>query len=88
MGDIIRDRVLATLRSSPELRDWGSSVLVGDTAEDELRSLVTELVESVEAGNSEIDVGSTAADSFANRRGNRLAIVAAVLRPAGGSIWF
>lgn len=83
VGDMIRDRVLSGLRSSPELRDWGRSMLVGETAEEQLRSMVAALVDSVEAGEREIDLGATVADSFANRRGNRLGIVAAVLIEAG-----
>lgn len=86
VGDIIRDRVLAALRTSPELRAWGSSVLEGETAEARLQSMMAALVDTVEAGDREIDLGSTVAESFARRRGNRLGIVAAVLAEAGWSV--
>ena len=72
VGDVIRDRVLPMLRTSAELRTWGSSVLVGETAERRVRGLMDALVDTVEAGDSELMVGSSAAESFSNRRGNRL----------------
>jgi hypothetical protein len=46
VGDVVRDRVLAVQRSSPELREWSQEVLVGPTSEDQLRSLVDALVET------------------------------------------
>jgi hypothetical protein len=82
VGDIIRDRLLALLRPSPELREWGQSVLVGDTPEDRLRSMMTKLTETVEAGDRELDLGATASDVFANRRGSRILVAAAVLSAA------
>jgi hypothetical protein len=50
VGDAVRDRVLAVLRSSPELREWSRTVLVGETPEEQFRSLVHALIETVESG--------------------------------------
>jgi hypothetical protein len=44
---------------------------------------VEALVDTVEAGDGDLAVGSAAADSFSSRRGNRLGILAAVLVDAG-----
>jgi len=86
VGDVIRDRVLAVQRSSPELRDWGREVLVGTTPEEQLRSLVEALIETVESGDGELSVGETAGESFNRRRGNRLGIVATVLAESGWDV--
>jgi len=86
VGDAVRDRVLPALRSSPELREWTRGVLVGETPEEQLDSLVEALVETVESGNGEISVADTAGESFGRRRGNRLGIVAAVLVEAGWDV--
>jgi hypothetical protein len=86
VGDAVRDRVLAVMLSSPELREWGNRVLVGDTAEEQLRSLVDALIETVDSGNGEISVGETAGASFNRRRGNRLGIVATVLSESGWDV--
>jgi hypothetical protein len=86
VGDVVRDRVLAVRRSSPELREWSREVLVGTTPEDQLRSLVGALVETVESGDGELSVGATAGESFNRRRGNRLGIVATVLAEAGWDV--
>ena len=86
VGDVIRDRVLAVQRSSPELRDWGREVLVGTAPEEQLRSLVEALVETVESGDGELSVGESAGESFNRRRGNRLGIVATVLAESGWDV--
>jgi hypothetical protein len=86
VGDAVRDRVLAVLRSSPELREWSRTVLVGETPEEQFRSLVHALIETVESGGGDISVGETAGESFNRRRGNRLGIIAAVLEEAGWGV--
>ena len=86
VGDVVRDRVLEVQRSSPELRAWGGEVLVGDSPEDQLQSLVNALVDEVESGESELSVGLTAGESFSQRRGNRLGILATVLAEAGWEV--
>jgi hypothetical protein len=86
VGDVVRDRVLAVRRSSPELREWGREALVGGTPEEQLRSLVDALIETVESGDGELSVGVTAGESFNRRRGNRLGIVATVLAEAGWDV--
>jgi hypothetical protein len=86
VGDIVRDRVLAMQRSSPELREWSRDVLVGATPKEQLQSLVDALMEAVESGDGELSVGATAGESFSRRRGNRLGIVATVLVDAGWDV--
>jgi hypothetical protein len=86
VGDAVRDRMLPVLQSSPELRDWQQEVLVGETPEEQLDSLVDALVETVERGNGDLSVADTAGESFGRRRGNRLGIVAAVLVEAGWNV--
>jgi hypothetical protein len=83
VGDIVRDRMLPVLRTSVELRSWGRAEMSGATPEEQVRSLVSALVETVEVGDGDLAVGSTAGDSFSSRRGNRLGILAAVLVDAG-----
>jgi hypothetical protein len=86
VGDAVRDRVLAVLRPTPELREWAREALVGEAPEDQLASLVDALLETVERGNGEISVGETAGESFSRRRGNRLGIIATVLVEAGWDV--
>jgi hypothetical protein len=86
VGDVVRDRVLAVQRSSPELREWSREVLIGDTPEEQLRSLVDALVEIVDSGEGELSVRETAGESFSQRRGNRLGIIATVLVEAGWDV--
>jgi len=86
VGDAVRDRVLPVLRSSPELREWSQPLLDGETAEGELRTLLTALIDTVEPGGGELAVGAAAGESFRRRRGNRLGILAAVLADAGWQV--
>ncbi len=88
VGDAVRDRLLEVMLSSPELREWSRTFLVGETAHDQVESLVGALVETVESGDSDVIVGETAAESFNRRRGNRLGIVATVLAEAGWDVNF
>ncbi len=83
VGDIVRDRMLPVLRTSAELRAWAAASMSAATSEEQVRSLVSELVDTVEAGDGDLAAGSAAADSFSSRRGNRLGILAAVLVDAG-----
>ena len=50
VGDAVRDRVLPVLRSSPELREWSRPLLEGETPREELQTLVTALIDTVEPG--------------------------------------
>jgi hypothetical protein len=86
VGDAVRDRVLPVLRSSPELREWSQPLLEGETPREELQTLVTALIDTVEPGGGELAVGAAAGDSFRRRRGNRLGILAAVLVDAGWGV--
>ena len=86
VGDAVRDRVLPVLRTSPELREWSRPFLSGEDAEADLHALVEALFDTVEGGNAELDVGSSAAASFSEKRGNRLGILAAILAEAGWNV--
>ena len=85
VGDIVRDRVLPVLRTSAELRAWGRRARRG-SAEEQVRSLVDALVDTVEAGDADSPSAPRRARAFANRRGNRLGIFAAVLAEAGWQV--
>ncbi len=86
VGDIFRDRLLPALRASPELRAWGSTALAGETAEEQLRSLVAATVATIEDAQGGIDPASSAADVFATRSGDRFKVIAAVLTAAGWQV--
>jgi len=86
VGDAVRDRVLPVLRMSPELREWSRPLLEDESTEEQLRALVTALIDTVEAAGGELAVGAAAGDSFRRRRGNRLGILAAVLADAGWEV--
>ncbi len=86
VGDIVRDRILPILRTSAELRVFRDGALTGESSEDKVRSLVDAIVDTVEAGDGDLTLGSAAGDSFSNRRGNRLGILAAVLVDAGWQV--
>ncbi len=86
VGDIVRDRVLPVLRTSAELRAWSLTALTGEDGEEQVRSLVDALINTVESGDGDFAIGTAAGESFANRRGNRLGILAAVLAEAGWQV--
>ncbi len=86
VGDAVRDRVIPVLRASPELRAWGRPLIVGDSAEDTLRTLMTALVDVVEPGGGELTVASTAGENFSRRSGNRMGILASLLVEAGWQV--
>lgn len=86
VGDIVRDRIIPVLRTSAELRTWGLAALSGDGSEEQVRSLVDQIVGSVEVGDGDLALGTAAGDSFSNRRGNRLGILATVLVDAGWKV--
>jgi hypothetical protein len=86
VGDAVRDRILPVLRTSPELRQWSAPLLLEESAESAVRTLVDSLVDVVEPAGGELALGAAAGDSFARRRGNRLGIIAAVLAEAGWNV--
>ena len=83
IGDRLRDRLLISLRTSPELDAFTRQRLTGDDPKDALGRLVNDLLERVEGGPSLLDVGSTAEGAFARGRGNRLGVLAGALVAAG-----
>jgi hypothetical protein len=86
VGDIMRDRVLAMLRSSRELREWSGELLGHEDPIVALRRLVDAVSDEVEPGRSALSLGTSAGESFSRGRGNRLGIVAAALVDAGWEV--
>lgn len=83
VGDALRNRVLPSLEGSPELWEWGEQHATGASAADVVRSLVAAIDDEVKQGNGPFDLRSTAGESFSLRKGNRLAILASLLRHLG-----
>ncbi len=83
VGDAVRDRILATFVGSDELEEWAEPQLEGHDLEERLASLVDATVGEVEAGRSQLELGTTVGESFSRREGNRLGIVAFLLVRAG-----
>lgn len=83
VADSVRDRVLPALAGSPELWRWAAPLLAEPDPRAALHSLVDALTDEVAAGDGDFSVRSTAGESFSEKRGNRMAILAAVLVHAG-----
>ena len=82
VGDSIRERVLRTLVTSPELDRWAAPLMVGDDPERVLRTVVDALADEVEPGRSALELGLTVGACFSRRSGGRLGILAALLADA------
>ncbi|MCD4750093.1 MAG: DUF3857 domain-containing protein [Thermoanaerobaculales bacterium] len=85
VGDLLRERLLASLRTSKELDEFAAHYLDHDQEDPvgALRSLVGAVIDRVEPGPTLLDLGTTAGEAFSRGRGNRLGIVAGALRSAG-----
>jgi len=83
IGDSIREKFLPVLRSSPELDEFVRKNLEGETGEKAIRNLFSALLEKIEHGNSDLDLGSTIGESFSRASGNRLGILAGGLVTMG-----
>jgi len=79
VGDSLRDRLIPVVRSTSSLRLFAEEHLVGDNPTEQLRSLVSALLDSVKPGNSLLDLGSSASAALSRGQGNRLGILAATL---------
>lgn len=86
VGDLLRDRMLGIVRSSPDLKRWGQTKLSGETVVDRLEGLIEAVVSEVEVGQRVLNLSQNAGANFSVRRGNRLAIVASVLLDAGWEV--
>jgi hypothetical protein len=86
VGDLVRDRMVEQTRATQDMMRWGREHLLGETAEEQLTSLVDALVDEVELGRRVLDLSHSAGESFSMRLGNRLAIVAAILVEEGWTV--
>jgi hypothetical protein len=86
VGDAVRDRLLPILATNPELEAWSAPLLVSDTPEDAVGTLVDAVVDDIDPGRGPLDFSSSVGASFSRRQGNRLGIVAAVLLDAGWQV--
>jgi hypothetical protein len=83
VGDALRNRLLPSLQGSPELWAWGDQHAAGTSSLDVARALVTAIDDEVEQGQGRLDPRSTAGESFSLRKGNRLGILASLLKHLG-----
>ena len=83
VGDALRNRLLPSLQGSSELWAWGQQHATGASPAEEVRTLVAAIDDEVKQGDGPLDLGSTAGESFSLRKGNRLAILASLLRHLG-----
>ncbi len=82
VGDNLRNRMIPVVRPTREIRLFAEENLKGETAIDQLRSLVSALLLSVEDGNSPLDLGVSAGSALSRGQGNRLGVLAALLLSA------
>ena len=83
VGDAVRVRMLDVLLGSVELEEWAEPLLAVQPLEVMLTGLMRALVEEVDPGRSQLDLGATAGESFSREVGNRLAILAHLLLETG-----
>jgi hypothetical protein len=86
VGNSLRERILPTLRTTPELERFAAQRLDGGDPEAGLARFVDDLLDRVEAGERLLDTGLSAGGSFSLERGNRLGITAGALAGAGWEV--
>lgn len=86
VGDNLRDRLIPVIRSTPELRLFADQHLQGETPGEQLRSLAAALLETVEPGNTILDLGVSAGASLSRGQGNRIGVLASLLLGAGWEV--
>jgi len=79
VGDIVRDRSLAVIHSTPEIDRWSAPLLAAPDPRQAVQTLMGALCEEVDAGRSSFSLSESAGESFSRRLGNRLAILVAAL---------
>ncbi|RLE18190.1 MAG: hypothetical protein DRJ65_21725 [Acidobacteria bacterium] len=82
VGDNLRNRLIPVVRPTQEIRLFAEEHLEGETTIDQLRSLVSALLLSVEDGNGPLDLGVSAGSALSRGQGNRLGVLAALLLSA------
>ncbi len=79
VGDNLRNRLIPVVRPTQKLRHFAERHLEGKTPTDQVRSLVSALLDTVEAGNAILDLGVSAGTALSRGQGNRLGVLAALL---------
>lgn len=79
VGDNLRNRLIPVVRPTPEIRKFADHNLVGVTPTDHVRSLVSAMLDTVEAGNAILDLSVSAGAALSRGQGNRLGVLAALL---------
>ncbi len=87
VGDVIRDRALASMVITPEIHEWAAPRLGDDrSAVEVVQSLVDGLVDDVRPGRGVLSLNVTTGESFSAREGNRLGVLMAILADAGWDV--
>ena len=86
VGDVLRDRFLEVLETTPELEAWSAPLVAGDDPQVAAQRLAEGLEKAVKEGRESIDLRSTAGESFSRGEGNRIVIAAAALLAGGWDV--
>ncbi len=86
VGDVLRDRFLEVLETTPELEAWSAPLVAGDDPQVAAQRLAEGLEKAVKEGRDSIDLRSTAGESFSRGEGNRIVIAAAALLAGGWDV--
>ncbi|MEN8162660.1 MAG: hypothetical protein ABFS37_00905, partial [Acidobacteriota bacterium] len=82
VGDNLRNRLIPVVRPTREIRHFAKQHLEGETSTEQMRSLVSALLDTVDAGNAILDLGVSAGAALSRGLGNRLGVLAALLLSA------
>ncbi|RLE25791.1 MAG: hypothetical protein DRJ65_06950 [Acidobacteria bacterium] len=82
VGDNLRNRMIPVVRATRELRHFAEQNLKGESPTDQMRSLVSALLDTVKAGNAILDLSVSAGAALSRGQGNRLGVLAAMLLSA------
>jgi len=86
VGDVLRDRFMEVLETTPELEAWSAPLVAGDDPEVAAQRLAEGLEKAVKEGRDSLDLRSTAGESFSRGEGNRIVIAAAALLSGGWDV--
>lgn len=86
VGDNLRNRLIPVLRPTPPIREFAVQNLEGETPTDQVRSLVSAMLDTVDAGNAILDLSVSAGAALSRGQGNRLGVLAAMLISADWDI--
>lgn len=86
VGDNLRNRLIPVLRPTPPILEFAEQNLVGETPADQVHSLVSALLDAVDAGNAILDLNVSAGAALSRGQGNRLSVLATMLISAGWDV--